>query len=203
MEIQKMSRSDAGHLGFLKSRETIRINHEKRIAEYYKNPILCKNCGKPIKYEKRLSCVFCDSSCSATFNNKITKVKERFKCINCGQPLKRNVGKYCSLKCQQSYQWKQEKIFFEENGTFRGCHQEATLRVKYKKYMLEISEKECAVCKIKEWLGKPIPLVFDHIDGNSNNFEMKNLRLICNNCDAMSPTFKGRNKGKGRTDRKK
>lgn len=47
-----------------------------------------------------------------------------------------------------------------------------------------------------------MPLVADHMDGNADNNKLTNIRLICNNCDALSSTFKGRNKGNGRTIRK-
>jgi 5-methylcytosine-specific restriction endonuclease McrA len=43
-----------------------------------------------------------------------------------------------------------------------------------------------------------MPLVLDHIDGNSDNWDLKNLRMICCNCDALTPTYKNRNRGNGR-----
>lgn len=42
----------------------------------------------------------------------------------------------------------------------------------------------------------------DHIDGDSGNSARENLRLICLNCDGLLPTFKNRNKGKGRHARR-
>lgn len=38
----------------------------------------------------------------------------------------------------------------------------------------------------------------DHIDGNSENNDLDNLRLICCNCDAQTSTYKAKNIGKGR-----
>lgn len=78
---------------------------QKRIEEYYKNPKLCKECGEPIVYEKKNEKIFCNSSCSATFNNKkrvlteetkqkisikrinnaLTKEELKRKCVNCGK----------------------------------------------------------------------------------------------------------------------
>jgi hypothetical protein len=57
------------------------------------------------------------------------------------------------------------------------------------------------ICGLSEWLDVPIALVSDHIDGDSTNNDLDNFRIICNNCDATLPTFKGRNRGKGRKDR--
>ena len=52
-------------------------------------------------------------------------------------------------------------------------------------------------------LFKPILLILDHINGNSDNCSLENLRLICSNCDTLTPTYKGRNKGNGRFIRRK
>ena len=36
--------------------------------KYEKNPKLCKKCGKPLSWDKRMN-DFCDRSCSASYNN--------------------------------------------------------------------------------------------------------------------------------------
>lgn len=54
----------------------------------------------------------------------------------------------------------------------------------------------CSVCKLTEWQNKPIPIELDHIDGNPENNTKENCRLICPNCHAQTPTYKGRNVGK-------
>ncbi len=56
----------------------------------------------------------------------------------------------------------------------------------------------CAICKTAEWLGQPISLILDHVNGNSGDWKIINLRLVCGNCDMQLPTYKGRNKGNGR-----
>lgn len=54
----------------------------------------------------------------------------------------------------------------------------------------------CEVCTHTMWGGKPIPIELDHIDGNPENSSRENLRLICPNCHAQTPTYKGKNIGK-------
>jgi 5-methylcytosine-specific restriction endonuclease McrA len=57
--------------------------------------------------------------------------------------------------------------------------------------------KHCCVnCKKSKWLGAKIPLELDHIDGDNRNNVLKNLRLLCPNCHALTPTHAGKNKGK-------
>lgn len=52
----------------------------------------------------------------------------------------------------------------------------------------------CAVCGLVEWRGLPAPLELDHIDGRHSNNRLDNLRLLCPNCHAQTPTYRGKNK---------
>ncbi|MEN9582255.1 MAG: hypothetical protein RL641_209 [Candidatus Parcubacteria bacterium] len=44
-------------------------------------------------------------------------------------------------------------------------------------------------------------MVADHIDGNWRNNIEENLRLLCPNCDSLTPTFSAFNRGNGRKNR--
>lgn len=52
------------------------------------------------------------------------------------------------------------------------------------------------------WNDHELQFVLDHIDGDASNNHRENLRLVCPNCDSQLPTFKARNRGKGRAWRK-
>jgi hypothetical protein len=52
---------------------------------------------------------------------------------------------------------------------------------------------ECSGCGLDQWLGAPIPLELDHIDGDIENNSIGNLRLLCPNCHALTPTYRGKN----------
>lgn len=51
----------------------------------------------------------------------------------------------------------------------------------------------CSCCNNTEWMGGPIPLELDHISGDSSDNTLSNLRLLCPNCHALTPTYRGKN----------
>jgi hypothetical protein len=49
---------------------------------------------------------------------------------------------------------------------------------------------ECADCGVgPEWLGKPMTLEVDHINGDWSDDRLENLRLLCPNCHAVTSTW--------------
>lgn len=56
---------------------------------------------------------------------------------------------------------------------------------------------ECSSCDLSEWMGQPIPIELDHINGDSSDNRIENLRILCPNCHALTPTYRGRNMNGG------
>lgn len=154
--------------------------------------IYCHSCHEKItsKYAKK----FCNSSCSAKYNNT-TLIKKNavieVNCKNCASKIKSRT--YCNLTCQKEYEWKQRKILIlEGKGNSGGV----------KRYLLEINGHKCNKCELKIWNDQLIPLELEHIDGNSENNSINNVELLCPNCHAQTPTYKGKNVGNGRHSRR-
>lgn len=51
----------------------------------------------------------------------------------------------------------------------------------------------CEICRTDSWQDHPIPLELDHINGRPEDNRLKNLRLLCPNCHAMTDSYRGKN----------
>lgn len=53
--------------------------------------------------------------------------------------------------------------------------------------------ERCAICDLgPTWKGYPLVLALDHINGDSRDHRIENLRLLCPNCHSQTPTFSGK-----------
>jgi hypothetical protein len=72
-----------------------------------------------------------------------------------------------------------------------------------REYLADAQARCCAICGGSSmWLGLPLALVLDHVDGDPTNNRRENLRLVCPNCDSQLATYKSRNRGNGRAFRR-
>jgi hypothetical protein len=63
-----------------------------------------------------------------------------------------------------------------------------------RKRLLHERNHTCEQCGIgNEYNGKPLSLELDHVDGNSNNNKVENLRILCPNCHSQTPTHRAKN----------
>jgi len=202
------------HPNYIKAKKKSAKTLRKKFQDRYKNnPKFCLNCDKELEYTKRKN-KFCNYSCAAQYNNKdriISKKECYSNCKECGKKLNRTEHKqykFCSQKCCNANHRSKE---FEDittklnNGELNYLTtSNATPSKKRLKRIIEIRDgNRCSICSIPaEWEFKPLIMILDHIDGNSENNSLDNLRLVCSNCDSQLPTYKGRNIGNGRYKRR-
>lgn len=207
----KLSHSEAGKLGYLASIKTVEVQKEARRRTYYNAPVFCQLCNKVIPYEKKGN-KFCSQSCNAIvlnhnrYKSKDDKIiyyrdiKPKSFCLFCNTEIvycRNNANKYCNNKCQQDYKWKLRKQKLIEDGcdTVSSCKNA-------KRYIIETRGHSCEICKGTEWYNNPMPLTLDHINGNPDDHSLINLRVICPNCDRLTPNFGSKNRGNGRASRR-
>lgn len=129
--------------------------------------------------------------------------KSRNKCLNCVAENSRPTYVYCSNKCQIDYQY---TLYIRRwmAGNETGLQRLGVVSRHVKRFLREKYLDKCYLCgwsKINSVTGV-VPLVADHIDGDWRNNVETNLRLICPNCDSLSATYAGLNRGNGRQGRK-
>lgn len=170
----------AGLASYKKNSKALSESSERQRRKSVKRYLLenkhCGQCGKRLPYEKRRS-DFCDRHCSARFYNH--SKRKRCRCGNVTVPSHR--------RCETC-------INNRVNLPFLSDARSDQLR---RKILIGKHGHACFKCKHKTWNGESIPLELHHADGDSDNNVEENLFLLCPNCHAQTPTYKGKNKWRG------
>ena len=188
--------SESGKIGGVKTAAIWKNKKKHNIRQYNKNPKKCSYCKKTMPYHKRRN-KFCSHQC-AGYSNKGRKEFNN-NCLFCKNKIETS-KKYCSKECVIHHK---RKILINkiEKGKLKLKNNES-YRVPYKRYLINKYGIQCQICLRKTWNNKKVPLVLDHKDGNPYNWDLKNIRIICHNCNAQTETFAGKNIGKGRKSRR-
>lgn len=202
---------------------TTYANHGLRLTDikffqilYYQNPTICNNCGNPIEYKNRHG-KYCTKTCAAKINNKI-KPKRKKGLVDNYQLKKKKIKalKIINNKCNFCFKSIENKKFCNNDclvknyfmETFLNWYYSETYINKYKnplikQFLITMCGYQCSRCHISEYNGKPLTLHLEHIDGDATNNIKENVCLLCPNCHALTPTYKGRNIGGGKREWRK
>ncbi len=150
---------------------------------------------------------YCSHSCSAKVTNASRRKRPIPQCVRCGNPTNHSDGRvgYCSWECKTAHtieRWLSgEDIATNKYGTASWA----------KQYVLEQAGGQCEAidsrtgqrCLEDRVTSKGNTILdLDHIDGNWQNNQRSNLRVICPNCHRLTETWGAGTMGNGRTWKK-
>jgi hypothetical protein len=184
-----MSREDVGRIGWLAAKDKLtafRVGISLAAREKAANK-RCIYCGEKMSYEKRKQ-RSCSRACYLKHRRK--RALTSGQCEHCGTPCSTH-RKFCnSCYGMRIYCLTTSPETARTSHALRG-------------YLFRTRGYRCESCGLTEWLQKPIPLEIEHINGDADNNKDENLKLLCPNCHALTPTFRSRNKQASASRRKK
>lgn len=116
------------------------------------------------------------------------------------ETLKKNKNKRISEIREAYYtgiiklkQIKKEQVFGEIQLTGR-CETTkcwSVQKIWLKLFLIERDGNKCSVCNWSERnpVTGNVPIHIDHIDGNKENNQLNNVRILCPNCHSLTPTY--------------
>lgn len=83
--------------------------------------------------------------------------------------------------------WSKGKKFFKTdiNEYLNNKKKISSHHLKLKLFKYKLKEEKCENCGINEWLNEKVVLELDHINGNHNDNNLENLKILCPNCHAL------------------
>lgn len=159
----------------------------------------CKICQQSISTSRK-HCKKCWKLINTVF--EVEKIPKKYIyektniCLHCTKP---SFKKFCCLSCHIRYTFLQRVKIVDNLGYIYDKTKFNTSATFAKKYLIYKHGNKCSICNIEnKWNHLELKLILDHINGIPNDWSISNLRLVCPNCDSQLPTFKSKNKGKGR-----
>jgi endogenous inhibitor of DNA gyrase (YacG/DUF329 family) len=165
------------------------VNCRRQYDRNMRKQNFCKNCGKDIS-NKSSRYKFCSHSCAASYNNlgRVSSLRKIRTCIVCHKEYyySKSYSKYCSKECS---------IMPLKNMLIKNSPH-SRHNIKNRLIKENFLKNICSICGLPSmWNSKPIVMVLDHINGDSKDYRIENLRLVCPNCNSQLDTFTGRNIG--------
>jgi 5-methylcytosine-specific restriction endonuclease McrA len=161
----------------------------------------CENCNDQIDGSYG-SGRFCNSKCAKSFSTKHKRqeinqvVSKKMK----GRPLSHNKGFKNGFDerrrlFDEKDRCKAVKVLEKQRKEFYATAEWDELPfIEKRRRVFNFQKGKCLFCKTKEWLGKPLTLELDHVNGDNTDNRRENLRFLCPNCHSQTPTYRRKNR---------
>lgn len=148
----------------------------------------CNSLANYVLKNKKLCCSKTSNQCKAVREKNSASLKQSYK------EGRRNCV-FTDKHRQKTINERKAEVISDLNttGTYRSnCYLNRIIAE------FNLIEYKCAECLIEKWNNKKIVLELDHIDGDSYNCKLTNLRYLCPNCHSQTRTYKGKNSNTGK-----
>lgn len=155
--------------------------------------LMCQNQATS-SYGQHVSGKFCSIKCARSFSSK-QKRRQINKIVS--EKLKgRHFIKKKPKKRTCKWVWSQDK-----KQSFKAIIKAARLKIQSqkswdkrswwqkKRRILKQQNEKCNICKLNEWMGKPLSIHIHHKDGYKINNKKQNLQGLCPNCHSQTQGF--------------
>lgn len=141
--------------------------------------------------------MYCSRSCanSRTFSPETNKKKSQSGKAFYATMTLEDRKEYCKAKTLK-YDFEEHQRIVQQKNRAREWSKpyEEMSHSSVRKRLLHERNYTCEECGIGNmYNGKPLSLELDHIDGNSKNNKIENLRILCPNCHSQTPTHRSKN----------
>ena len=161
-----------------------------------------ESCQSEFKPDRKTS-KYCSRSCAAKVNNSRhpkRAAKALSQCVDCGATVSSRRTRRCNgchLLCIKYKSAERVQQWLDGSWSGGGAY---ILSDTVRRYLLEKSDYKCQACSFSAFHpidGKSI-LEINHVNGDGTDHRPENLQVLCPNCHALTPTYRGRNRGNGR-----
>lgn len=181
-------------------------NNRKRGKESYKK--LGQNFVKKELLKEKRYCIICGKElkgcqtkyCSVSCRNRNKYLTEgtELVCQECGKTFKSrdNNRKFCSNECSAKHRTKKYLEKWADGKVEINPNQKLPKSVR--EFLFKKVNYKCEECGFEGYnkATNNTILQIHHIDGNSGNNAIENLKVLCPNCHAMTENYMALNKGK-------
>lgn len=168
----------------------------------YNGPMKCESCN--VEHDgSYASGRFCSSKCARSFSTRKDRdeINRKVSATLKGRPTK-SLPMLHSIESRgkaaaglRAYHRSRRMIVTAEGGEVAVGTESLGSQAR-RAILFEEQKGACARCGNTHWMGEPITLELEHIDGDNSNNRRENLELLCPNCHSYTKTWRGRNKKK-------